>query len=88
MLSLEPLEQSVLDMLLVARPMEGIMETDLPEHSALASQLDYGQSYLESLARLMLNIAQDDITDTDTERSAMVTCLGYGHRKFDITDAM
>ena len=27
-LNLEPLEQSVLDTLLVARPMEGIMETD------------------------------------------------------------
>ena len=38
-LNLEPLEQSVLDTLLVARPMEGIMETDPPERSALASQL-------------------------------------------------
>ena len=85
-LSLEPLEQSVLDTLLVARPMKGIMETDPPERSALASQLDYGQSYLESPARPMLNIIQDDITDTDTdpsERSAMATCLGYGHGKLD-----
>ena len=41
--------------------------------------------------RPMLNIIQDDITDTDTdpsERSALVTCLEYGHGKFDITDAM
>ena len=90
-LSLEPLEQSVLDTLLVARPMEGIMETDLPERSALALQLDYGQSYLESPVRPMLNIIQDDITDTDTdpsERSTLATCLKYGHGKFDITDAM
>ena len=39
----------------------------------------------------MLNIVQDDITDTDTdpsERSAMATCLEYGHRNFDITDGM
>ena len=87
-LSLEPLEQSVFDTLLVARPMEGIMETDPPERSALASQLDYGQSNLESLARPMLNIIQDDITDTDTdpsEHSALATCLEYGHGKFEIT---
>ena len=89
MLSLEPLEQSVLDTLLVARPMEGIMETDPPERSALASQLDYGQSYLESPARPMLNIIQDDNTDTDSdpsERSALATCLEYG--QYDITDGM
>ena len=39
----------------------------------------------------MLNIIQDDITDTDTdpsECSALATCLEYGHGKFDITDAM
>ena len=67
------------------------METDPPERWALALQLDYGQSYLESPARPMLNIVQDDITDTDTdpsERSAMATCFEYGHGKFDITDAM
>ena len=40
---LEPLEQSVLNTLLVARPDEVITETDTPERSALASQVDYGQ---------------------------------------------
>ena len=68
-LNLEPLEQSVLDTLLVARPMEGITETDPPERSALALQLDYGQSKLESPARPMLNVIQDDIMDTDTDPS-------------------
>ena len=81
-MSLEPLEQSVLDTLLIAQPMEGITETDPPERSAaLASHLDYGQSNLESLARPMLNITQDEITDTDTdpsERSALATHLEYG----------
>ena len=78
-LSLEPLEQSVLDTLLVAQPMEGITETDPPERSAPASHLDYGQSNLESQARPMLNIAQDKITDTDpSERSALATHLEYG----------
>ena len=80
-MSLEPLEQSVLNTLLVARPMEGITETDLPERSALASQLDYGQSNLESPARPMLDITQDDIMDMDTdpsERSALTTHLEYG----------
>ena len=46
---------------------------------------------MESPARPMLNIIQDDITDTDTdpsERSALATCLEYGHGKFEITDAM
>ena len=56
MLSLEPLEQSVLNTMLVARPMEEITETDPPERSALASQWDYGQSNLESPVRPMLNI--------------------------------
>ena len=90
-LSLEPLEQSVLDTRLVARPMEGIMETDPPERSALVSQLDYGQSYLESPARPMLNLVWDIIMETDTdpsERSAMATRLEYGHGECDITDAM
>ena len=80
-LSLEPLEQLVLNTLLVAQPMEGITETDLPERSALASQLDYGQSNLESPARPMLDITQDDIMDMDTdpsERSALTTHLEYG----------
>ena len=85
-LSLEPLEQSVLDTLLVAQPMEGIMETDPPERLALASQLDYGQSNLESPARPMLNITQDEITDRDTdpsERSALATHLEYGLVKLE-----
>ena len=51
MSSLEPLEQSVLNTLLVARPMEGITETEPPERSA----------------RPMLDITQDKIIDTDTE---------------------
>ena len=68
-LNLKPLEQSVLDTLLVARPMKGIMETDPPERSALALQLDYGQSKLESPVQPMLNVIQDDITDTDTDPS-------------------
>ena len=72
---LEPLEHSE------ARPMEGITETDPPERSVLASQLDYGQSKLESPAWPMLNVIQDDITDTDTdpsECSALATRLEYG----------
>ena len=42
-----------------------------PECSSLASQLDYGQSNLESPARPMLNITQDEITDTDTDQSQL-----------------
>ena len=41
--------------------------------------------------RPMLNIIQDDITDTDTdpsEHSALATRLEYGLGKFEITDAM
>ena len=48
---------------------------------ALAPQLDYGQSNLESPARPMMNITQDEITDTGTdlsERSALATHLEYG----------
>ena len=81
MLSLEPLEQSVLNTLLVAQPMEGTTETDPPERSALASQLDYGHSNLDSPARPMLDITQDEITDTDTdlsERSVLATHLEHG----------
>ena len=59
MLSPEPWEQSVLNTLLVARPMEGSTETTTPERSALASQLDYGHLKLESLARPMLDVALD-----------------------------
>ena len=59
MLSLEPLEQSVFNTLLVARPTEGSTETTPPERLALASQLDYGHLNLESLARPMLDVALD-----------------------------
>ena len=59
--------------------MEGITETDPPERSALASQLDYGQSDLETPAQPMLDITHDEITDTDpSERSALATHLEYG----------
>ena len=81
MSSLEPLEQSVPNTLLVARPVEGITETYTPERSALASQLDYGQSKLELSARPMLDIIQDGNTEIDTdpsERSAMATHVDYG----------
>ena len=80
MSSLEPLEQSVLNTLLFARPMEGITETD-PERSALVSLLDNGQSNLELPAQPMLDITQDEMTDMDTdqsERSALATHLDYG----------
>ena len=54
---------------------------DPPELSALASQLDYRQSNLESPARPMLDITQDEITDKDTdpsERSVLAMHLEYG----------
>ena len=73
MSSLEPLEQSVLNTLLVARPAEVITEMDTPERSALASQLDYGQS--------ILDINQDGNTEMDTdpsERSALATHVDFG----------
>ena len=75
------MEQSVLNTLLVARPMEGTTETDPPERSALASQLDYGQSNLESPARPMLEITQEESMDTDTdpsEPSVLATHLEHG----------
>ena len=77
-LSLEPLEQSVIDTLLVARPMEGIMETDLPECSALVSQLDYGQSYLESPAwtRLEYGHGEFDITDAMRHEALRIRSTG------------
>ena len=81
MSGLEPLEQLVLDTLLVARPVEGVTETDTPERSALASPSDYGQSGLELSARPMLDIAQDGNTETDTvasELSPMATHVDYG----------
>ena len=59
MLSQEPLEQLVLNTLLVARPTEGSTEMKPPERSALALQLDYGHFNWESLARPMVDIALD-----------------------------
>ena len=56
MSSLEPLEQSVLNTVLVARPMEGITDTDPSERSALAMHLDYGYLNLELPVRPMLDV--------------------------------
>ena len=55
---LEPFKQLVLSTLLVAQPVEVLTETDTPERSALASQVDYGHSNLELSARPMLNTNQ------------------------------
>ena len=55
----EPLEQSVLNTLLVARPTEGSTETKPPERSALALQLDDGHLNWELLARPMVDVALD-----------------------------
>ena len=74
----EPLEQSVLSTLLVARPVEVLMETDTPERSALASQVDYGHSNLELSARPMLDPDQAGHAELDTdpsEHSAPMTNL-------------
>ena len=81
MSSLEPLEQSVLNTLLVARSVEGITETDTPERSVLASQLDYGQAKLELSAWPILDITQDGNTEMDTdpsERSALAMHMDCG----------
>ena len=81
MSSLEPLEQSVLNTVLVARPMEGTTDMDPSERSALAMHLDYGHVNLESPARPVLDVTQDGTTDTDTdpsERSALASHLDYG----------
>ena len=86
MSSLEPLEQSVLSTLLVARPVEVLTETDTPERSALASQLDYGQSNLELSARPMLDPIQDGYAELDTdpsERSAPMTHVDFGLLQLD-----
>ena len=77
---LEPLEQSVLNTLLVARPVDVVTETDTPERSVLASQLDYGQSNLELSARPMLDLNQDGNTELYTdpsERSALTTHVDF-----------
>ena len=78
---LEPFEQSVLGTWLVAQPVEVLTETDMPERSALASQVDYGHSKLELSARPILDINQDGNTEMDTdpsERSALATHVDFG----------
>ena len=72
----EQLKQLVLSTLLVARPVEVLMETDMPERSALASQVDYGHSILELSARPMLdpNQAGNAVLGTyPSEHSAPMT---------------
>ena len=87
MLSPEPLEQLVLNTLLVARPMEGYTETNSPERSAPASQLDYGHSNLQKLsdwepaARPVPDITLDGRLMEGTtylERSALGVSLDSG----------
>ena len=56
---LEPSEQSVLNTALVARPMEGTMDTDPSERSVLAMHFDYGLLDLESPARPALDATLD-----------------------------
>ena len=77
----EPLKQSVLSMLLVARPVEVLTETDTPERLALASQVDYGHSNLELSARQILdpNQAGNAVLDTDpSEHSSPMTNVDFG----------
>ena len=66
---LEPFKQSVLGMLLVARPVEVITETDTPERPALASQVDYGHSYLKLSARPILHANQAGNAELDADPS-------------------
>ena len=78
---LELLEQSVLNTVLVTRPMEGTTDTDPSERSALAMNLDNGHLNLESPARPVLDVTLDGTADTDTdpsERSALASHLDYG----------
>ena len=65
----EPLQQSVLSTLLVARPVEVLTETDTPERSALALQVDYGHSNLEVSSRPMLDPNQAGNEELDTDPS-------------------
>ena len=69
MSSLEPFEQSVLIKLLVTRPVEVLTETDTPERSALASQVDYGHSNLELSARPIFDTNQPGNAELDTDPS-------------------
>ena len=71
----------VLSMLLVAQPVEVLTETDTPERSALASQVDYGHSNVELSACPMLdpNQAGNAKLDTDpSEHSAPMTNVDFG----------
>ena len=86
MSGLEPSEQSVLSTLLVARPVEVLTETDTPERSALASQVDYGHSNLELSARPMLDPNQAGNAELDTdpsEHSAVMTNVDFGFLNLD-----
>ena len=67
MSSPEPLRQSVLGTLLVARPVEALTETDTPERPALAPQVNYGHSKLKSSARPMLDPDQVDHADVNAD---------------------
>ena len=81
---LEPFEQSVLNTLLVAQPVEVLTETDTPERSALASQVDYGQSNLELSPMLDPNQAGNSELDTDpSEHSAPMTNVDFGLLQLD-----
>ena len=87
MSSLELLEQSVLNTALVARSMEGTMDTDPPERSALAMHLDYALLNLESPARPVLNGTlngqpMEGIPDPHpSENSGLVMALDSGLTK-------
>ena len=83
---LEPFKQSVLSTLLVAQPVEVLTETDTPERSALASQVDYGHSNLELSARPMLDPNQAGNAELDTDpskHSAPMTNVDFGFLKLD-----
>ena len=67
MSSIEPVRQSVLNSLLVARPVEALTETDTPERPALAPQVKYGHSKLKSSARPMLDPDQVDNADVNAD---------------------
>ena len=86
MLRLESFEQSVLRTLLVARWVEVLTETDTPERSTLASQVDYGHSNLELSARPMLDPNQAGNAEFDTdpsEHSALMTNVDFGFMQLD-----
>ena len=71
---------------MVAQPVEVPTETDTPERSALASQVDYGHSNLELSARPMLNPNQAGNAELDTdpsEHSAPMTNVDLGFLKLD-----